>query len=185
MGHSMGGINSIIYASRHPHQVKAAVIVDSAPVGAALPPGRVRLARELENTPLEFPSWEAAEAFWRSERPNISDEAMKIRLANTLRLLPNGKIGWRYDLEGIRRARANPPPAEQDDIWGHIRNIRCRTLLVRGTNSDILSRGTAMAMVSENSNISLVDVPKASHYVYEDNPSAFMEELTKFLGEVK
>lgn len=185
MGHSMGGSNTVIYSSRHPNRVKAAIIIDFGPAGNVPPPGRARLARELQNTPLDFPSWEAARAFWRMERPNISEEALNIRLANTLKELPNGKVGWKYDIQGIKKARENPPSAEYEDMWAHVRNIRCPTLVLRGAVSDILSRETAMAMAAANPNIRWVEVPGASHYVYEDNLSFFNTMVEKFLDALK
>lgn len=185
MGHSMGGSNTVIYASRHPDRVKAAIVVDFGPAGSVPPPGRVRLARELQNTPLEFPTWEAARDFWHSERPNISEEALNIRLANTLKELSNGKVGWKYDIQGIKKARENPRPAEHEDMWAHVRNIRCPTLVLRGAVSDILSRETAIAMAAANRNIRWVEVPAASHYVYEDNLSFFNMEVAKFLHVLK
>jgi esterase len=185
MGHSMGGSNTVIYASRHPDRVKAAIVVDFGPAGNVPPPGRARLARELQHTPPEFPSWEAARAFWHSERPNISEEALNIRLFNTLKELPDGRVGWKYDIQGIKKARENPPQAEQEDMWKHVRNITCPTLVLRGALSDILSRETATEMAAANRNIRWVEVPAASHYVYEDNLSFFNTEVAKFLHGLK
>jgi pimeloyl-ACP methyl ester carboxylesterase len=54
IGHSMGGINAIIYAARHPHQVSALVIVDIGPDIAA---ARVeRMEKERASEPEAFGS---------------------------------------------------------------------------------------------------------------------------------
>jgi esterase len=184
MGHSMGGANAIVYAACHLEKVAVLVIEDIGPRSPIAPPtGITRIARELENTPREFASWDEAEAFWRGQRPRISQEAMEVRLANTLKALPNGKIVWKYDIEGITKARADT--SRQVDLWPHVRALGCPALLLRGAHSDILSRETAQEMARANTNIRWVEIPDASHSVHDDNTAAFNRELARFLESTK
>ena len=56
IGHSMGGINAILYAERHPDKVVKLVIVDIGPeIGNA---GAERMRMEMENEPETFDSVE-------------------------------------------------------------------------------------------------------------------------------
>ncbi|MBI4339792.1 MAG: alpha/beta hydrolase [Chloroflexi bacterium] len=184
MGHSMGGANTIVYASRHPDRVRAAVVEDMGPRPLIPSPagGNLRLAREQEDPPMEFATWEAARAYWRKERPLTSDESVNLRVRNTMKQLPNGKFVWRYDVQGLQRARQNADPSRQVDLWPHTRSIQCPTLVLRGAASDVLARETAEAMARANSHIRWVEVPGASHSVHDDNPDFFNRELQKFLG---
>lgn len=185
MGHSMGGANTIVYTSRHPEKVAAAVIEDMGPRSSSAPSeGMMRIARELENTPQEFASWAEAEAFWREQRPRISREAMKVRLENTLKQLPNGKIVWKYDIQGIAKARASTDASRQVDLWPHVRRLQCPTLVLRGALSDILPKETAAAMASANPNIRWVEIPGATHSVHDDNTTAFNQEVARFLKSI-
>lgn len=186
-GHSMGGTNSIVYASRHPDKVSALVIEDTGPrssnpdAGAA---GR-RIREELENTPRLFASLAEAEAFWRSQRSTNQDWAVKARLENALKELPDGRVTWKYDIEGIAKAFINQmsPVATTPrvDLWPHVRSIQCPTLVIRGGVSDGLSRETAQEMAGANPNIRWVEIPGATHTVHEDNLEAFNSEVSKFL----
>lgn len=185
VGHSMGGANTIVYAARHPEKVAAAVIEDMGPRAANPSQGMMRIGQELDETPKEFRSWAEAEAFWRNQRPLISQEAMQVRLQATLKQPPDGKIVWKYDLEGIKKARLNTDPARQVDLWPHVRNLKCPTLVVRGGLSDILSRETAEAMAKDNPNLRWVEVPKATHSVHEDNLEGFNQEVGRFLNGLK
>ena len=187
MGHSMGGANSIVYASRHPDQVAAAVIEDMGPRPLSTAPnsGGARIAQELENTPMEFSTWDIARAFWRKERPLISEEALTIRLENTLKELPGGAIGWKYDIQGIVRAGLNRDTANQIDLWPHTRDLKCPTLVLRGEISDILSQETCSEMAEANLNIKCVEVPGASHYVHDDNLEFYNREVRIFLENIK
>lgn len=181
IGHSMGGANTIVYTSRHPDQVIAAVIEDMGP-GSTSSAGSARISREIEETPRRFASWSEAEAFWRKQRPLISDQALEERLRNTLKHAGGGEITWKWDLAGIERARNNPAP--RIDLWPPVKSLQCPTLVVRGALSDILSRETAEAMAESNSNISWVEVPNASHFVHEDNLEAFNREVGGFLKDL-
>jgi pimeloyl-ACP methyl ester carboxylesterase len=182
MGHSMGGANTLVYASRHPAQVTAAVIEDMGPASTSSS-GSARISREIEETPKRFASWEEAEAFWRKQRPLISPEALEERLRNTLKRSDNGEIVWKWDLEGIAGART-APGRPQVDLWPAVRSLTCPTLVIRGGASDILAQETAEAMAASNANVSWVEVPNASHFVHEDNLTTFNREVQGFLKRV-
>jgi pimeloyl-ACP methyl ester carboxylesterase len=96
------------------------------------------------------------------------------------RQLPNGKFGWRYDLE-IReqRRRGTAPPAA--DLWPSVRTITCPTLVVRGAETDTLSPEVAQQMEQTLAQGKLVEVPRAGHMVFEDNPDDFIAKVTAFL----
>lgn len=183
IGHSMGGANTMVYASQHPDRVAAAVVEDMGPRTAQATGGN-RIAQELENTPMEFASWAAAEAMWREQRPLITEEAMKLRLENTLKELPSGKITWKYDIKGIMKVMQDPDPSRQVDLWPHVRGLQCPTLVLRGAMSDVLSGETAEEMAKANPNVRWVEVPGATHYVHDNNLDFFNQEVSRFLAEV-
>ena len=182
MGHSMGGINAIVYASRYPGKVAALVIEDVGPMTTP-PAGVSRVTRELQDTPTEFGSWAEAWAFCRTQRPEISDEAGSRRVQYTLRQLPDGRVTWKYDLGGILKARLNDDPSRRVDLWPHVRNLQCQTLVIRGGLSDVLSRQTAEEMARANASIRLVEVPEATHYVHDD-VAAFNAAVADFLDRI-
>lgn len=79
------------------------------------------------------------------------------------------------------KAALNAATAPQVDLWPHVRNIQCPTLVIRGSLSDVLSRETAEEMARANPNIRWVEIPGATHTVHEDNLEAFNNEVSKFL----
>jgi pimeloyl-ACP methyl ester carboxylesterase len=184
MGHSMGGSNTIVYASRHPDQVRAAIVEDMGPAGATPAAAGARIGAELGRTPDHFASWAEARAFLRAERPHIGDEALELRLANTLKEVPDGRVTWKSDFAGIRRSFGNADPSRRIDLWPHVRNLQCPTLVLRGAKSDALSAETAAAMAEANPKVRWVEVPDASHYVHDDNTEFFNREVARFLAEV-
>ncbi len=183
IGHSMGGSNAIVYAAQHPEVVSAIVVEDAGPRVAAPTPGGQRIAAELDKTPADFESWAAAEAFLREERPHISEDALALRLGNTLRERPDGRVAWKLDIKGIVRARGRADESTQVDLWPHVRDLRCPTLVLRGANSDTFAWEAAQEMAKANENVRIVEVPDATHYVHDDNLTVFVAEVEKFLND--
>jgi esterase len=181
LGHSMGGINAIVYASRHPQRVSRLVIEDAGPGAFEHSPGASRIQRELAEAPGDFADWEAAAAYLRALRPRVSEEARQSRLRSMLKPLPDGRWTWRHDHAGITAVRLNPDPAQVVDLAPHVRALACPTLVVRGGRSDYLQPAMAQAMADANPQVRWVEIADAGHYVHDDQPAAFHALVRGFL----
>ena len=181
-GHSMGGRNSMTFAGRYPGKLQKLIIVDVGPEGD--PRGAERIAREIREVPEEFDSFEAAVEYMGKQNRFASDSALRRRLQYATKQLPNGKFVWRYDLaiRAQRRQGAETPPAAPAvDLWPVLAGIPCPTLVVRGRETDMLTREVAQRMERELPHGRLVEVPQAGHMVFEDNPDDFIAALREFL----
>ena len=183
LGHSMGGANAFVYASRQPQKVAAVVIEDMGPGASGSSAGAERIRRELQRTPARFASWAEATAFWRAQRPNISEAALKARVEHSMKAAPEGGVVWRHDAEGIAHARLNATPEQLVDLWPHVEALQMPTLVLRGANSDFLSAATADEMARRNACIRRMEIEGASHYVHDDNLPAFQTDLNDFLAD--
>jgi esterase len=181
VGHSMGGANAIVYAARHPDRVRLAVIEDIGPGSSASGAGAERIRRELEQTPRAFAGRAEARAYWRGIRPDISAAALDSRVENTLREDADGRWVWKLDLEGIARARLDPDPARQTDLWPCVEALRCPTLVLRGGRSDFLSVATCVEMAARQPLLTWEEIPHAGHYVHDDDPAGHLAALLGFL----
>jgi len=183
IGHSMGGSNAFVYASAHADRLAALVIEDMGPGASAGGAGSERIRRELLATPARFADWDAAAAFWRSQRPNVPDAAIAARVLHSMKRTEDGSVVWRHDAEGIAAARLTATPQQLVDLWPHVEALRIPTLLMRGARSDFLTAETATAMVQRNPAIRLVEIPGATHYVHDDNFAAFEAALHAYLAD--
>ena len=183
LGHSMGGINAIVYAARHPRHVRRLVIEDAGPGAFEVSDGATRIRRELATTPDRFDSWEAATEFMRVLRPSVTEEARQQRLHNMLKPLPKGGFTWRYDHLGIVATRLNPDPARVVDLAPFVRTIACQTLVIRGGRSDYLQPAMAARMRALNPRITEIEIPNAGHYVHDDQPVLFEQAVGHFLRQ--
>ncbi|MCA7967901.1 alpha/beta fold hydrolase [Burkholderia cenocepacia] len=184
VGHSMGGANAFVYAASNPDRLAGLVIEDMGPGASAGSQGSERIKRELQETPDAFASWDDARAFWRRQRPNITESALDSRLAHSLKEGGQGRIVWRHDAQGIAAARLAATPEQLVHLWPLILNLHVPTLLLRGGDSDFLYAGVAAEMAAANAEIERIDVPGATHYVHDDQPDAFNRALRAWLDRL-
>ena len=182
LGHSMGGINAIVYAASHPERLRRLIIEDAGPGAFENSLGATRIRKELETTPATFESWEAASAFMRNLRPTVTEEARQQRLQSMLKPMEGGGFTWRYDHAGICATRLNPDPARVVDLRPHVKAIACDTLVVRGGRSDYLQPEMAQEMMRLNPRISYEEIPDAGHYIHDDQPALFNQVIGRFLA---
>jgi len=182
LGHSMGGINAMAYAARHPTQVRRLLIEDAGPGAFESSAGATRIRKEFATTPAEFVSWDAASAFLRVLRPTVPESARQQRLQHMLKPMPGGGFTWRYDHAGIAGTRLNPDPLRVVDLGPVVQRISCPTLVIRGGNSDYLQPAMVEAMQALNPLIQAAEIADAGHYIHDDQPAAFAAVVARFLG---
>ena len=179
VGHSMGGRNSLAFAGRHSKRLQKLVIVDIGPT--VDPKGGQRITQEMIDVPEEFDDFEALVKHMSAGNRFASDSVLRRRLEYATKQLANGKIGWRYDL-AIReeRRKGTVPPAE--DLWPLLPSIGCPTLIIRGAETDLLPREVADRMVATIPTAEVVEISRAGHMVFEDNPEEFIPAVKGWLS---
>ena len=178
-GHSMGGRNSIAFAGKHPERLERLCIVDIGP--RIEPAGGNRITSELRNLPPQFDTFEDALAHVLAGNRFASEPVMRRRLGGQTQELPDGKIGWKFDPE-IREQRINGTAAPAVDLWPALERITCPTLVVRGTETDLLTEETAQQMIDTLAQGTLTEIERAGHMVFEDNPVDFIAAVKEWLN---
>jgi len=177
MGLSMGGIVSFLFAASHPDRVSRLLVLDIGPEIA--PAGAQNVAAALAANDI-FDSEDEAFAQARAANPRPTDEAIRHRVTNNLRALPDGRLTFKSD-RAVRK-----PGAIQDhtteQLWAAWRAVSCPVLLVRGNDSDVLSAETAQRMLAENANASLAVVPDCGHSITLDNPQGLIAVVSPWLA---
>ncbi|MDW6093757.1 alpha/beta fold hydrolase [Vibrio rhizosphaerae] len=180
IGHSLGGQNVAEFARLYPERVMAMVIEDIGPGSSKQGDGAERIRREMSNTPLSFDSWQAAQDFWTSSRPHLTEQALQARLTHSFREV-DGKVTWKHDQQGIAEARLTIEPI---DLWPAFRAIACPTLLIKGGDSDFLSSQTVADIMASTDWVQTVQIDHASHYVHDDQPEKFNAAVVRFIRTV-
>ena len=183
LGHSMGGINAIVYAARHPQRVNRLIIEDAGPGAFDASAGATRIRKEFSTTPDSFESWDAASDFMRALRPTVTEDARQQRLHSMLKSDSDGNYTWRYDHKGIATTRLKPDPSRVVDLVPYVKALKCKALVIRGARSDYLQPEMMQRMCDLNACISAIDIPDAGHYIHDDQPELFSHAVSQFLKE--
>ena len=179
IGHSMGGRNSYVWASRHPATLRSLVIVDTGPVAQSRGRNRIQNFREL---PDELDSFEEFAARVQ-EYTGRSREQTLGALQYSIRQRPDGKWSWKYD-KLLRTPGRQAPAWSEQQLWDAVSKIDCPTLITRGGDSDIFAEETMRRMQQVIPNCAAVTIPAAGHLVAGDNPAVFLAAVQNFYASL-
>lgn len=177
VGHSMGGLVSIVAASVYGHELAGAVIVD-APVRRPDPesePGAV--SRSFRN-PKVYPTLEEAIGHFRLVPPQPCENAFIIEhIARTSLRAVDGGWTWKFD----PRVFIN---FSRDKMSDYLASARCRIAMFRGENSIVVPPETGAYMYELlRGGAPLVEIPDAHHHLILDQPLAFIAALRAMLQD--
>ncbi len=177
IGHSMGGMNAMTFAARHPDKVRALVLVDVGPEVSV--DGASDVANFVAG-PYELESLDAWVEHTHRYYPWRSRERIRERLAVSLHRTEDGKLAKQYDAR-FRKGRFGGILRGRDELWDVARGLRCPTLLVHGGASPVLPRALAEKFAGAVKDVRLVSIPGAGHSVAGDNRgrpgSSFVEGI--------
>jgi pimeloyl-ACP methyl ester carboxylesterase len=162
VGTSMGGLIGMALAALPGAPVQRLVVNDIGPVIAKT--ANARIAAYLDRVPA-FPTFAEAEKFVRTIFAPFGrhTDAQWRQLAEAW--VRRGDDGtWRasYDPRIAEPFRATIPEGDQE-LWPLWDAIRCPTLVVRGEQSDLLSRETAQRMAGRGPKAKVVEIPDVGH----------------------
>src|SRR5438552_4289904 len=146
IGTSMGGIIAMAYAAEHAERLLGLVINDIGPDAEA---GSQRITGLVGSRPDEFGTLEEAMAYRRSVSPIAaarSAEDQRELALGVLRRRPDGRWVWKMDPAYIEQRVRRGAPA-RPPLWPALQALPCPTLVVWGTESDVLSEAQARRMV--------------------------------------
>jgi len=180
VGQSMGGLNSIAYATRHSDRVRAMVIVDVAPEINGAGADRIR---DFAATP-ELDSPEAFLERAVKFNPLRNPEILRRSLYYNLRQTPAGKWALKHD----QRRRSDDAmlsfTQERERLASETSKITCPTLVVRGALSDVLTDALAEKFARSLPDGRWIRVEDSGHNVQGDNPRALIDAMLSFFRDV-
>src|SRR5262245_39244508 len=177
VGHSMGGLVSIVAASLHGDKLAGAVIVD-APVRKPDPESQERAARGGELRPHVYPDLPTALSRFRLlfQQP-VENGFILEHLARTSVRQVEGGWTWKFD----RRVFVD---FSLEAMHDYLASTRCRVALFRGEHSVVVPSETGEYMYELlERNAPLVEIPEAHHHLFLDQPLAFVAALRALLAD--
>jgi pimeloyl-ACP methyl ester carboxylesterase len=165
-GTSMGGLIGMGLASLPDSPVSKLVLND---IGPTLDSVAIQRIGDYIAQEVRFPTFKAGAEFVKMVSTTFGDhtDAEWHKLAaDVLRQDKDGTWVRHYDMGlALPFQSVTPESAKADEamLWAAYDAIRCPTLLVRGANSDLLSRETAEAMTQRGPKAKLVEIPNVGH----------------------
>jgi len=165
-GTSMGGLIGMALASVPGNPIRKLVLND---IGPTLDPAALLRIGDYIGQELRFPDFDAAARFVREVSLSFgehTDEQWHKLAADVLREQPDGQWVRHYDMglaAPFKTATPESTAADEAALWAIYDAIRCPTLLIRGANSDLLSRETAHMMTTRGPKAQLVEIANVGH----------------------
>jgi pimeloyl-ACP methyl ester carboxylesterase len=182
LGTSMGGIIAMTYAIEHGQRLRALLLND---IGPEVERGSQRITQMVGSRPDEFATLDDAMAWRRDASPVVSGRSIadQRELAlGVLRRRSDSTWGWKLDPAYIRQRIESGAPV-RPNLWPALAQLACPTLVVWGTDSDVLSEAQARRMVETLPNGKLLAIPGVGHAPSLVEPAS-LAGLEAFLPEV-
>jgi pimeloyl-ACP methyl ester carboxylesterase len=161
VGTSMGGLIGMVLAAHPKSPIDRLVLND---VGAVIPAvALARIGSYVGKDP-RFKSFEELEAHLREIHAPfgpLTDAQWRHLATHSAKRHEDGNWGMSYD-PGIGVPFPKLPLVDLD-LWQHYDAIRCPTLLLRGAQSDLLPKDTALAMIRRGPKPKLIEFAGVGH----------------------
>lgn len=162
VGTSMGGLIGMALAAQAGTPVQKMVVNDAGPVIAKA--SLERIAAYVGMAPV-FPDIGTAEQYVRAVSATFgphTDAEWRFLTEVVMRRNADGTLRLHYDPKLAEPFRANMP--EKDlELWDLWDAIRCPTLVLRGAQSDLLTRETCEQMSGRGPKAKVVEIPGVGH----------------------
>lgn len=177
VGHSMGGLVSLLCAATYPERLKCIVVVDST---LRSTPERVANLHRIGNR--DGSNYVTNDEFIdkfkvRPEGTQAVPEIIRYLAERGGRQGPDGR--WRHKFDRnvySRRELMEIPP-----LWDR---VRVPALLVKGGLSNRITPDIYADIKARAPQVELAEVPGAEHHVTLDNPRGFVEVVKDFLARL-
>ena len=162
LGTSMGGLIGMVVAAQTGTPVKRLVLNDAGPVVAKA--ALERIGSYVGRAPV-FPAFEEAEKYIRTVCAPFgphNDAQWRFLTEIWVRKNEDGSYRAHYDPRIAEPFRATMPEGDME-MWPAYDAIHCPTLVLRGADSDLLSKKTTQQMAGRGPKARVVEIPGVGH----------------------
>jgi len=177
VGHSMGGLVSIVTASLYGDALAGAIILD-APVRKLDPESQEGQAGRSFRNPKVYATQEEAIARFRLIPPQTCASTFILEhIARTSLRQVDGGWTWKFDPRIFIKFST-------EKMSDYLASVRCRVALFRAERSIVVPPETGEYMYELlNRSAPLIEIPEAHHHLILDQPLAFIAALRALLAD--
>ena len=181
VGHSMGGLNTLIYSSKHSEKIACYVLIECGPDANM---GSAEGQFDFYRATTEFDSVDDFVQRVVAYRPHSDPKMVRLNLMHNLRKLPSGKWTWKYDPRRHPDYSVERLTNLNRGLWKYVPSVTCRTLVVRGGKSQFFLPKHAEDLAGRLPSARWTTVENAAHNVQSANPKGLLREMRSFFQEV-
>ena len=175
IGHSMGGMVSLVYAATHPARLSKLVVVDTRTLMSA---DRIARMREFgARPPSSYPTRGELVERYRLEPAGTQiapPHVVRHMAEHSARQHTDGT--WRHKFD--RRVYATFERRDGMPLWGE---VRVPALIVKGQLSNRVDAEMMAGVRQRAPQVQFAEVAASDHHVMLDNPAGFVEAVRAFL----
>ena len=178
IGHSMGGMISLVYAAAHPGRVGRLIIVDSTML---MPMDRVTRMREFSARPARsHATQDELVARYRLEPAESQLAATEVIHRMAMHSgRQDGEGRWQHKAD--RRVYTNFEQVAGVPLW---EKIKVPALVIKGEHSTRFNPGVLAEIRARAPQVQSAEVPASDHHITLENPRGFVDVVRKFLPPV-
>ncbi|MCW5619248.1 MAG: alpha/beta hydrolase [Nitrosomonas sp.] len=162
VGISMGGLIGMMIAIQSEIRINKLVMSD---IGPLIPAAALKRIAEYVGKDIRFDNLDEFEAYIRKISAPfgpLSDDQWRHLTIHSVRLLNDGTYGFCYDPK-ISASFRTHVLCEDIDLWQYWDMLQTPTLVIRGSESDVLFAETAAAMQERGPKAKLIELPGIGH----------------------
>jgi pimeloyl-ACP methyl ester carboxylesterase len=192
VGHSLGGVASLLAAAEDPGLFRAVVAVDPLILTGRVSlfwglmkrvglGGRLGIVRGARSRRDRWPDRRVVHSSYRRKRifERWDPEVLDDYIACGTTALPDGTLGLRYPKAWEARIFEIAP----HDLWPRLRRLRVPTLIVQGEHSDTFREPAARRAARELSTTQVAVMPGTTHFVPMERPQELGELIIDFFEQ--
>lgn len=190
VGMSLGGLTSMMLATRHPQLVRQLAMVDITP---GVNGEKAKAIIDFVNGPQSFTSFDDLLTRTIEFNPTRSESSLRRGILHNAHQLPDGSWQWNYDRtnrHGDQSAQDNgsmpeadvvPAAGDRNPLWDDFAAIACPLTLIRGSLSPVIDNDDVAEARRLQRDIVVHLVDGAGHSVQGDRPAELAALLTGLL----
>ena len=178
VGHSMGGLLSIVYAATYPGRAKAFIMIDSTVNMSAERVATMNAVGSREGSSYASQDEFVANYKVRPSGSSATPDIVRHLALHSARQFEDGR--WRSKVD--RNVYATRKSKNLFPYWDH---IKIPALLIKGDRSNRISPEVIAEVKARAPQVEVDEVPGCDHHVTLDNPLGFIEVASKFVHKLK
>ncbi len=172
LGHSMGGKTAMLFATEYPELVSKLLIADISP--RFYPVHHDTILNGL--SALDFDEIKSRGAVDKALSDYVSDFGTRQFLLKNLYWVEKGKLGLRINVEVLQNE-----VAEVGEALPSYARFEKDTLFLRGDRSEYIGADDERIIKNHFSNVDVVTIANAGHWLHAENPKDFFESVVRFV----